>query len=236
MRQKTICMISFDDTEIAFRSKSKSQLRKAYYLFKLMGKPLLSILGGQIANVAIKMHIPITGLIKSTIFQQFCGGESIENCSDRIDELAKHNIATILDYSIEGKASEKDFKKTMQETIAVLNFAHKNKNIPFAVFKITGLARFQLLEKVNLDEKLNAKEQQEYDRVIHRINKICKKAHQYKIPIMIDAEESWIQDAIDSIVETMMKTFNKEQAIIYNTIQMYRHDRLDYLKKNTSRL
>lgn len=231
MRKKTIGMISFDDTEIAFRSKSKSQLRKAYYLFKLMGKPLLSKLGGQIANVAIKMHIPITGLIKNTIFQQFCGGESIENSSDKIDELAKHNIATILDYSVEGKASEKDFKKTMEETIAVLNFAHKNKNIPFAVFKITGLARFQLLEKINLNEELNTEEQKEYDRVIHRINKICKKAHQYKIPIMIDAEESWIQDAIDSIVETMMKTFNKEQAIIYNTIQMYRHDRLDYLKK-----
>ena len=187
-------MISFDDTEIAFRSKSKSELRKAYYLFKLMGKPLLSKLGGQIANVAIKMHIPITGLIKSTIFQQFCGGESIENCSDKIDELAKHNIATILDYSVEGKASEKDFKKTMEQTIAVLNFAHKNKNIPFAVFKITGLARFQLLEKINLDEELSTSEQQEYDRVIHRINKICKKAHQYKIPIMIDAEESWIQE------------------------------------------
>ena len=111
-------MISFDDTEIAFRSKSKSQLRKAYYLFKLMGKPLLSKLGGEIANVAIKMHIPITRLIKSTIFQQFCGGESIENCSDKIDELAMHNIATILDYSVEGKASEKDFKKTMEQTIA----------------------------------------------------------------------------------------------------------------------
>ena len=219
-----------DDTEIAFRSKSKSELRKAYYLFKLIGKPLLSRLGGQIANMAIKLHIPITGLIK-TIFQQFCGGENIENCSDKIDELARHNIATILDYSVEGKASEKDFKKTMEQTIAVLNFAHKNKNIPFAVFKITGLARFQLLEKINLDEELSTDEQQEYDRVIHRINKICKKAHQYKIPIMIDAEESWIQDAIDSIVEAMMITYNKEEVIIYNTIQMYRQDRLDYLKK-----
>jgi len=224
-------MISFDDTEIAFRSKSKSQLRKAYYLFKLMGKPLLSKLGGKIANVAIKMHIPITELIKNTIFQQFCGGESIENCSDKINELSKHNIATILDYSVEGKASEKDFKKTMEQTIAVLNFAHNHKNIPFAVFKITGLARFQLLEKVNLGKELNTEEQKEYDRVIHRINKICKKAHQHRIPIMIDAEESWIQDAIDSIVEKMMKTYNKEQAIVYNTLQMYRHDRLNYLKK-----
>ncbi len=224
-------MVSFDNTEIAFQSKSKSELRKAYYLFKLMGKPLLSRLGGQIANMAIKLHIPITGLIKNTIFHQFCGGESIDNCTNKIDQLARHNIATILDYSVEGKASEKDFKKTMEQTIDVLNFARGNKNIPFAVFKITGLARFQLLEKINLCEVLSISEQQEYDRVIHRINKICKKAHQYKIPIMIDAEESWIQDAIDSIVETMMKTYNKEQAIVYNTIQMYRIDRLDYLKK-----
>ena len=224
-------MISFDNTEIAFQSKSKSELRKAYYLFKLMGKPLLSKLGGQIANMAIKLHIPITRLIKNTIFHQFCGGENIENCTYKINQLAIHNISTILDYSVEGKASEKDFKKTMEQTIDVLNFARRNKNIPFAVFKITGLARFQLLEKINLCEELSISEQQEYDRVIHRINKICKKAHQYKIPIMIDAEESWIQDAIDSVVETMMKTYNKEQAIVYNTIQMYRLDRLDYFKK-----
>ena len=224
-------MVSFDNTEIAFQSKSKSELRKAYYLFKLMGKPLLSRLGGKIANMAIKLRIPITGLIKNTIFHQFCGGESILNCTDKIDQLARHNISTILDYSVEGKASDKDFKKTMEQTIDVLNFARENKNIPFVVFKITGLARFQLLKKINLSEELSSSEQKEYKRVIHRINKICKKAHQYKIPIMIDAEESWIQDSIDSIVESMMKTFNKEQAIVYNTIQMYRHDRLNYFKK-----
>ena len=224
-------MISFNNTEIAFRSKSKAQLRKAYYLFKLMGQPLLSKIGGQLAKVAISMHLPITGLIKSTIFQQFCGGESIEKCILRIDDLAKHNIKTILDYSVEGKASEKDFNKTMKETLDSLNFANKNKNIPFAVFKITGLARFEVLEKVSFGKKLNEEEQQEYDRVVHRISKICKKAHQHKIPVMIDAEESWIQDTIDSIVENMMKTYNKEQAIVYNTLQMYRHDRLDYLKK-----
>ena len=224
-------MVSFDNTEIAFQSKSKSELRKAYFLFKLMGKPLLSRLGGKIANMAIKLRIPITGLIKNTIFHQFCGGESILNCTDKIDQLARHNISTILDYSVEGKASDKDFKKTMEQTIDVLNFARENKNIPFVVFKITGLARFQLLKKINLSEELSSSEQKEYKRVIHRINKICKKAHQYKIPIMIDAEESWIQDSIDSIVESMMKTFNKEQAIVYNTIQMYRHDRLNYFKK-----
>ena len=224
-------MTSFNNTEIAFRSKSKAQLRKAYYLFKLMGKPLLSKIGGQIAEIVIRMHLPITGLIKSTIFKQFCGAESLDKCIHRIDELAKHNIKTILDYSVEGKASEKDFNRTMKQILASIVFANKNKNIPFAVFKITGLARFELLEKISFDKKLNEEEQQEYERVLQRISKICNKAYQNKTPVMIDAEESWIQDAIDSIVENMMKTYNKEQAIVYNTLQMYRHDRLDYLKK-----
>ena len=224
-------MTTFNNTEIAFRSKSKAQLRKAYYLFKLMGKPLLSKIGGQIAEIVIRMHLPITGLIKSTIFKQFCGPESLDKCIHRIDELAKHNIKTILDYSVEGKASEKDFNRTMKQILASIVFANKNKNIPFAVFKITGLARFELLEKISFDKKLNEEEQQEYERVLHRISKICNKAYQNKTPVMIDAEESWIQDAIDSIVENMMQTFNKEQAIVYNTLQMYRHDRLDYLKK-----
>jgi len=224
-------MISFNNTEVAFRSKSKLQLRKAYYLFKLMGNPLLSSIGGNLAKVAIKMHLPVKGLIKRTIFQLFCGGESMEKCIPRIDELAKHNIKTILDYSVEGKASEKDFNRTMKQILASINFANKNKNIPFAVFKVTGIARIGLLEKVNDEKALNEEEQKEYDRVIHRINKICKKAHQHVIPIMIDAEESWIQNTIDSIIENMMRTYNKERAIVYNTLQMYRHDRLDYLKK-----
>lgn len=224
-------MVSFSNTKIAFNSKSKLQLHKAYYLFKLMGNPFLSKMGGEVAKLAIKLHLPIKGIIKNTVFEQFCGGESIEECSMRIDKLAQYHVKTILDYSVEGKASEKDFNRTMKQTLASLNFANKNANIPFAVFKVTGIARFELLEKVNFGKKLTEEEQKEYDRALHRINKICRKASQYKIPVMIDAEESWIQDAIDSIVEDMMRKYNKETAIIYNTLQMYRHDRLDYLKK-----
>ena len=154
----------------------------------------------------------------------------MEECALKIEELADSNVKTILDYSVEGKHSEIDFNRTMKQTLASLDFAHKNENIPFAVFKITGVARFELLEKVNYGKKLTETEQQEYDRALHRISKICKKASQLKIPVLIDAEESWIQDAIDGIVEDMMKVYNKEAAIIYNTLQMYRHDRLDYFK------
>lgn len=224
-------MVSFNNTEIAFRSKTNSQLRKAYYLFKLMGNPALSKTGGKLAELAFSLHLPIRRIVRKTVFQQFCGGESMEECALKIDELALYNVKTILDYSVEGKASEKDFNRTMKQTLASLDFANKNKNIPFAVFKVTGVARFELLEKINFGKTLTEEEQKEYDRALHRINKICKKAHQYKIPVMIDAEESWIQDTIDGIVEDMMMQYNKERPIVYNTLQMYRHDRLDYLKK-----
>ena len=224
-------MVSFNNTEIAFRSKSNAKLKKAYYLFKLMGKPTLASAGGKLAELAFALRLPIGGIIRSTVFQQFCGGESMEQCALKIEELAASNVKTILDYSVEGKSSEKDFNRTMKQTLASLDFAHKNENIPFAVFKITGLARFGLLEKVNYGKNLTETEEQEYDRALHRISKICKKAAQFKIPVMIDAEESWIQDAIDGIVEDMMKVYNKEAAIIYNTLQMYRHDRLDYFKR-----
>jgi len=231
LQQQSGNMVSFNNTEIAFNSKSKLQLHKAYYLFKLMGHPVLSKMGGKLAELAISLHLPIKGIIKSTVFQQFCGGENIEECALRIDKLAQYHIKTILDYSVEGKASEKDFNRTMKQTLASLDFANKNKNIPFAVFKVTGVARFELLEKVNFGKVLSEEEQKEYDRALHRIDKICKKAFQYKIPVMIDAEESWIQDTIDGIVEDMMKEYNKQDAIVYNTLQMYRHDRLDYFKK-----
>jgi len=223
-------MVSFNNTEIAFRSKSNVKLKKAYYLFKLMGKPALASAGGKLAELAFTLRLPIGGIIRSTVFQQFCGGESMEQCALKINELADSNVKTILDYSVEGKDSEKDFNRTMQQTLASLDFAKKNNNIPFAVFKVTGVARFELLEKVNYGKQLTEIEQQEYDRALHRISKICKKAAQFKIPVMIDAEESWIQDTIDGIVEDMMSAYNKESAIVYNTLQMYRHDRLAYFK------
>ena len=224
-------MISFNNTEIAFRSKSNIKLKKASYLFKVMAKPALASIGGKLSKIAFALRLPIGGIIRNTVFQQFCGGESIEQCAIKIKELSESNIKTILDYSVEGKDSEKDFNRTMKQTLASLDFASKNKNIPFAVFKITGVARFELLEKINLGKQLTETEQQEYDRALHRISKMCKKAAQYKIPVMIDAEETWVQDAIDAIVENMMATYNKETAIVFNTLQMYRHDRLAYFKR-----
>lgn len=224
-------MLSFNNTEIAFQSKSKFQLRKAYYLFKVMGNPSLSKLGAQISEIALKLHLPISGIIKKTVFQQFCGGENLNECSQTILSLSNYNIKSILDYSVEGKATEVDFKQTMNEVLITLDLAKNNNHIPFVVFKCTGIGRAQLLEKINSGKELSSIEQEEYTRILHRMDKICKKAHLYKIPVMIDAEESWIQDTIDQMSLDLMKVYNKEQAIVYNTCQFYRHDRLNYLKE-----
>lgn len=220
--------ISFDNTRLAFISKSDSDLRKSYWLFKLIGNPSLVKWGGGLAPLGLKLGFK--GLIKNTIFKQFVGGENIQDCNNTIEQLGKYNIGTILDYSVEGKESEPDFDHCCEETIETIHRAKGDKNIPFCVFKVTGLARFALLEKVTAKENLSAEETKEYERVKDRVNKICKEAHDNNKPIFIDAEESWIQQAIDDLANENMVRYNKTSAIVYNTFQLYRKDRLEYLK------
>lgn len=221
-------MVSFDNTKIAFISKSDFDLKKSYWLFKLMSKPVLVKYGGGLAPLGLKLGFK--GLIKSTIFKQFVGGEDINDCNNAIAQLGKYNIGTILDYSVEGKESEVDFDACCKETIETIHRAKGDKNIPFCVFKVTGLARFDLLEKVTAKQTLTKEETEEYERVKQRVNKICKEAHDNNKPIFIDAEESWIQQAIDDLANENMSRYNKTSAIVYNTFQLYRKDRLDYLK------
>jgi proline dehydrogenase len=187
-------------------------------------------IGKSLTTFAINTHLPIKGLIKATIFKQFCGGETIEECDRAITELAKFRIGTILDYSVEGKESEADFDNCKTETIETIQKAKTNFNIPFCVFKVTGLARFGLLEKVSAKENLTADEQKEYGKVQLRVSAICKAAYDAGVPIFIDAEESWIQEAIDTLANQMMVLYNTEKAIVYNTYQLYRKDRLSYLR------
>jgi proline dehydrogenase len=220
--------ISFDNTRLAFISKSDADLRKSYWLFKLIGNPALVKWGGGLAPLGLKLGFK--GVIKSTIFKQFVGGENIQDCNATIEQLGKYNIGTILDYSVEGKESEIDFDNCCKETIETIHRAKGDKNIPFCVFKVTGLARFDLLEKVSSRENLSSEETEEYARVRERVNKICKEAHDNHKPIFIDAEESWIQKAIDDLANENMVRYNKNSAIVYNTFQLYRKDRLDYLK------
>ena len=224
-------MLSFNNTEIAFSGKTKNDLNRSYWLFKMVSNSTFVNLGKSLTTFAINTHLPIKGMIKATIFKQFCGGETIEECDKTITDLGKFNIGTILDYSVEGKETEKDFDACAAETIDTISKAKNSKYIPFCVFKVTGLARFDLLEKVSTNyNTLTPDEQKEYGRVQLRVNNICKAAHDAGIPIFIDAEESWIQQAIDNLANQMMVLYNTERAIVYNTYQLYRKDRLAYLK------
>lgn len=223
-------MTSFENTEIAFKSKSDSQLKKAYWLFKIISYPFIVKMGKFVTPIALKLRLPIKGLIKSTIFSQFCGGESIEECSKTIENLGKFGVGTILDYSVEGQESLEEVENTVQEIIKTIERGANDPNIPFAVFKVTGIASFSLLEKASSNATLTVNEQKEFEEIEKRVERICKKAFDCNLPVFIDAEESWIQQAIDDIAFKMMCKFNLERAIVYNTLQMYRWDRLDYLK------
>jgi proline dehydrogenase len=224
-------MISFDNTEIAFGGKSDSDLKWSYRLFNLMAKPWLVKAGKVAINLSFSLHLPVKGIIKKTIFKQFCGGETINDCELKINQLGKFNIGTILDYSVEGKISNEDLNNAKNEIIATINKAKSNQHIPFSVFKPTGIARFELLELTNDEHtELSPEIKKELAAVIKRVDDICKAAYDAGVPLFVDAEDSWIQDGIDRIVNVMMSKYNKEKVIVYNTIQMYRHDRLKFLK------
>jgi proline dehydrogenase len=223
--------IDFNNTEVAFKGKSSFQLQKAYYLFKIVSIGALVSIASVLTRIALALRLPINYLIKKTIFQQFCGGEFIKDCDATIEELSDFNIGTILDYSVEGKNSNDDLDTTTEEIIKTIEKAKSNEAIPFAVFKPTGVSKFSILEKANEGvDKLTGQDLLEYNKVFERFDQICKRAFDLQVPVFIDAEDSWIQDAIDHLVEQMMERYNKEEIYVYNTLQMYRWDRLDYLK------
>lgn len=223
-------VVSFDDTKKAFSGKDDKQLNKTSWLFKLMGNPRLVNFGSKLTLFAIKIGLPIGSLIKATIFKQFCGGENLDESKKVVEELQKSKIGSILDYSVEGEESEEDFTKTKDEIIRIIQLAKNNPAIPYTCLKVTGIAPFALLEKVNSGATLTEEEQAEFAKAKSRLNDICYNSFVSKVPIYIDAEHSWIQEAIDRMAEEMMRTYNKEKAIVLTTLQMYRWDRLDYLK------
>ena len=223
-------MLNFNDTNVAFKVKSNNDLKRAYWLFRIIGSPLIVKLGKFVMIIALKLRIPVNFIVKKTIFKQFCGGETIDECTPTIKTLSKFNIGTILDYSVEGKIEEDDFDQTTEIIIQTIEKAAIVKDIPFAVFKITGISKFSLLEKSSSNnESLTPDEQVELDKVKERINKICERAKKCNVPVFIDAEETWVQDIIDNWALEMMQLYNKEKCIVYNTVQMYRHDRLEFL-------
>jgi len=220
----------FNNLEIAFASKSNRDLSFSAFIFKLMGSPVLVKTSTAAALLAVKFHLPITNLIKATIFKQFCGGESQEESEKVINTLGQSNIKSILDYSVEGENDENHFEYTTQEILRVIALGKSNKNIPAACVKITGIGSFNVLEMANSGKPLSAKNEIKFEAIKSRLNRLCFAAQENDVPIYIDAEESWIQNTIDSMVMDMMLKFNKKKAYVFNTLQMYRWGRLNIFK------
>lgn len=223
-------MINLQNIEKAFQYKSISDLKKSYWLFKMINYPTLVKIGKWKLNFALKIGFPIKWIVKPTVFKQFCGGETIEECQNTINTLGKYNVKTILDYSKEGAENEISFEETKNEIIKTIEKAKVEKNISFAVFKMTGIAEFNILEKASKSTNLHNDDLIKYQKTKQRTQEICEKSYQEDIPIFIDAEESWIQTAIDDLAYEMMLKFNQNKAIVFNTLQLYRNDRIEYLK------
>lgn len=221
----------FNNTAVAFSLKSDTELERAYFLFKLIESEPLVKIGTAVTNFALKAHLPVEGLIRSTVFDHFCGGVNEVDCLSVVDRMFTKGVSSVLDYSVEGKEEEAQFDAALEMTIRTIDFAKERLAIPFAVFKPTGFGRFALYEKLGEGKTLTASEQEEWNRVVARFEKVCQIAFDKDVALLIDGEESWMQDAADDLVAKMMKKFNKQKAVIFNTLQMYRWDRLDYLKK-----
>ncbi len=221
----------FNNTQVAFSLKSDTELDRAYFLFKMIANEPLVRIGTAVTNFALKAHLPVDGLIRATVFDHFCGGVNEEDCLSVVDKMYTKGVSSVLDYSVEGKEEEAQFDAALEMTLKTVEFAKERKAIPFAVFKPTGLGRLDLYEKVGEKQPLSAEEQIEWNKVKERFEIICKTAHSKDVALLIDAEESWMQDAADDLVEEMMRIYNKEKVIVFNTLQMYRWDRMEYLKQ-----
>jgi proline dehydrogenase len=221
----------FDNTQIAFSLKSDTELERAYFLFKLIANEPLVRIGTAVTNFALKASLPVEGLIRATVFDHFCGGVNEDDSLKVVDDLHTKGVSSVLDYSVEGKEEEEQFDAVLEKTLKLIAFAKEKKSIPFAVFKPSGFGRINLYEEVSLGKKLTAAESMEWEKVVARFEKVCKASYESDVALLIDAEESWMQDAVDNLVEAMMVKYNKSKPIVFNTLQMYRWDRLDYLKK-----
>ncbi|MGI4885271.1 MAG: proline dehydrogenase family protein [Janthinobacterium lividum] len=223
--------VSFDNTQIAFAAKSDAQLRKTYGLFAAMNNNGLVRTGSGLMQTALKWGLPGTKfLIKHSIFEQFCGGETVAECRPVVAALGRYGIGTILDYSVEGEGNDASYDRTRDELLATIEEAHRSAHIPFSVFKVTGVASAAILEKIQAGQALTVAEQASHARAVARVEALCNRAHQYGIRLFVDAEESWFQRTIDALADEMMAKYNREQAIVWNTYQLYRHDRLEALQ------
>ena len=220
----------FENTKTAFALKSDTELDRAYFLFKMIQNEPLVRIGTAITNFALKAHMPVEHLIRASVFDHFCGGINEDDCLPVIEKMHLKHVHTTLDYSVEGKEDETQFDLTVDKILQNINFAQEKQSIPFAVFKPTGFGRIDLYEKVSNHIELTKEEEEEWSKVVKRFDTVCKVADDKNVSLLIDAEESWMQDAADELIEEMMEKYNQKKAIVFNTLQMYRWDRMDYLK------
>ena len=223
--------LEFNNTKIAFNYKSDLDLKRAYFLFKLLSLGIISRIGRKLLKTLVWMNFPIDFIIKKTIYAQFCGGTDILDSVGVINNLKKSNVYSILDYSIEGSVNENDFEDSINKCLKILEECKSKDLSKFIVFKPSAVGRFDLYKKITLNKKLSENETIEWSKVERRFNKICSEASKNDIMVLVDAEESWIQTAIDELVTKMMNIYNSEKALVFNTIQAYRRDRFDYLTK-----
>ncbi len=222
--------VKFDDTAVAFSYKSDKELKKARFIFTVVNNPLISKLSTGAVKLGMALHLPIKGIVRSTVFEHFCGGETIDKTEETVRHIGSFNVKTILDYSVEGEKTEEGFDTTCEEILHTFDKAVNSTTIPFCVFKTTGMADTALLEKIQSRATLTEDESKAFEKVKGRVNRICAKAHDLGVPVLIDAEETWIQDPIDALAYEMMSRYNQARAIVFNTFQMYRKDMLGNLR------
>ena len=223
--------MNFENTEHAYKLKSNRELFRALYLFKLISNQRLVAFLTKGAILAIKFKLPISFLFKYTVFKQFCSGISEKDSIDEVVRLASYNVKSYMHYASESQKSEVGMDESLTKILDTLKFSSGKSALEFTVFKATSLGPIDLFEKVSAGIGLNYEEKNIWRRVLKRIEVCCKTARSLNVKIFIDAEESWIQSAIDDIAESMMAKFNTKKAYVFTTIQMYRIDRLAYLKK-----
>lgn len=230
MSKKNSMQNLFNNTEVAFSLKSDSELERAYFLFKLIKSEPLVKIGTAVTKFALKSSLPVEGLIRSTVFDHFCGGVNENDCMPIIEKMYSKKVHSVLDYSVEGKEEEAQFDRVVEKTLSLINFVKEKDAMPFAVFKPTGFGRFELYQKITEGAELSEKEKLEWERVVNRFNTVAKACYDKGECLLVDAEESWMQKAADDLLEDLMEKYNKEKAIIFSTLQLYRHDRLEYLQ------
>lgn len=221
----------FSNTKEAFSLKSNFELTRAYFLFKIIGNQSIVKLMTSLTNFSLKFNLPVTPVIKATVFDHFCGGVSQEDCIPVIEKLYKKNVCSVLDFSTEGFINEIEFDNCLNKKLSIIDFIKNKNEVPFAVFKPTCLGSTDLFIKISSGLALTDSENDSWSRVVDRFEKVCEKAFSENVKILIDAEEVDVQKAIDDLAIVMMRKFNKSNPIVFNTVQLYRKDRLKYMRE-----